>query len=174
MKIAVLAAAVAAALSLPAFADTRMSEQAPVTQEHRSSPSHPTKQEEEQTEAHSQPNSHPSASSSSGASTDKATDKPAKKSGKKKQKNKADKPSSSSGASRPQSALTPEKEQAFRALDLDGDGKVALSEAAGNAGVVMGFDRADRNRDGQLDRGEFARLGQKPKRARTASSRASR
>ena len=80
--------------------------------------------------------------------------------------------SSSAGASRPspsQPVLSPEKEQAFQALDLDGDGKVALAEAAGNAGVVMGFDRADRNHDGALDRKEFARLGQKPKHKQRAS-----
>jgi hypothetical protein len=67
--------------------------------------------------------------------------------------------------------LSPEKEQAFKALDLDGDGKVALAEAAGNAGVVMGFDRADRNHDGALDRAEFGRLGQKTKRGRQQASR---
>jgi hypothetical protein len=72
--------------------------------------------------------------------------------------------SSSAGSSAPTSMLSPEKEADYRALDLDGDGVVSLSEAAGNEKVVRGFDRADRNRDGQLSRAEYARLGQKPKR----------
>jgi hypothetical protein len=46
----------------------------------------------------------------------------------------------------------------FAALDLNGDGKVSLSEAAGHANVVVRFDRADRNRDGRLTPAEFNRL----------------
>jgi hypothetical protein len=46
----------------------------------------------------------------------------------------------------------------FEALDLDGDGYVSLSEAAGEPIVVERFDRADRNRDGKLSRKEFANL----------------
>jgi|SRR5689334_16432858 len=46
----------------------------------------------------------------------------------------------------------------FRSLDLNGDGYVSLSEAAGDAVVVNRFDRADRNRDGKLSPKEFARL----------------
>ena len=38
----------------------------------------------------------------------------------------------------------------FRSLDLNGDGYVSLSEAAGEEVVVSRFDRADRNRDGKL------------------------
>jgi hypothetical protein len=71
--------------------------------------------------------------------------------------------SSSSGATVPTPVLTAEKDAEYRALDLDGDGSVSLAEAAGNEKVVRGFDRADRNRDGQLSRAEFARLGEKPK-----------
>jgi len=71
--------------------------------------------------------------------------------------------SSSAGSSAPASVLSADKEAEYRALDLDGDGSVSLAEAAGNEKVVRGFDRADRNRDGQLSRAEFARLGQKSK-----------
>lgn len=46
----------------------------------------------------------------------------------------------------------------FRSLDLNGDGYVSLSEAAGDAVVVKRFDRADKNRDGKLSRKEFANL----------------
>jgi hypothetical protein len=46
----------------------------------------------------------------------------------------------------------------FRSLDLNGDGYVSLSEAAGDAVVVNRFDKADRNRDGKLSPQVFARL----------------
>ena len=46
----------------------------------------------------------------------------------------------------------------FRSLDLNGDGYVSLSEAAGNEVVVTRFDRADKNRDGKLSPKEFANL----------------
>jgi Ca2+-binding EF-hand superfamily protein len=46
----------------------------------------------------------------------------------------------------------------FTALDLNGDGKVSLAEAAGHAAIVVRFDRADRNRDGKLTMAEFNRL----------------
>jgi len=46
----------------------------------------------------------------------------------------------------------------FRSLDLNRDGYVSLSEAAGDEVVVSRFDRADRNRDGKLSRQEFANL----------------
>ena len=47
----------------------------------------------------------------------------------------------------------------FDSLDLNGDGYVSLSEAAGQEVVVTRFDRADRNKDGKLSRKEFATLG---------------
>lgn len=46
----------------------------------------------------------------------------------------------------------------FQALDLNGDGHVSLSEAAGDPVVVSRFDRADRNRDGKLSAKEFGNL----------------
>ena len=46
----------------------------------------------------------------------------------------------------------------FDTLDVNGDGYVSLSEAAGHEVVVTRFDRADRNRDGKLSRKEFANL----------------
>ncbi len=61
-------------------------------------------------------------------------------------------------------------EREFRALDLDGDGKVSLSEAAGNHDVVTRFERADRNRDGRLTRAEFARLQKLKPRTRNAAA----
>jgi hypothetical protein len=54
-------------------------------------------------------------------------------------------------------AADPGKEL-FEALDLNGDGFVSLSEAAGNEVVVTRFDRGDRNRDGKLSAKEFANL----------------
>jgi|tagenome__1003787_1003787.scaffolds.fasta_scaffold20803568_2 hypothetical protein len=46
----------------------------------------------------------------------------------------------------------------FQALDLNGDGYVSLSEAAGDQVIVQRFDKADRNRDGKLSGKEFANL----------------
>jgi hypothetical protein len=51
-----------------------------------------------------------------------------------------------------------DKDEQFRKLDLNGDGVISLAEAAGNAEVVMKFDKADRNKDGKLSRAEFDRL----------------
>lgn len=50
----------------------------------------------------------------------------------------------------------------LQALDLNGDGRVSLAEAAGYAEVVTRFDRADRNKDGKLSRAEFDRLAKLP------------
>lgn len=67
---------------------------------------------------------------------------------------------SSVGASRP--ALPEEKKERFDVLDLDGDGRISLAEAAGHGDVVVHFDRADRNRDGKLTLAEYQNLGKKP------------
>jgi hypothetical protein len=58
--------------------------------------------------------------------------------------------------------LVEEGSASLHTLDLDGDGKVSLGEAAGHAGIVTRFDRADRNRDGKLTQREFDRLAKLP------------
>jgi hypothetical protein len=52
-----------------------------------------------------------------------------------------------------------EKHGMFRHLDFDGDGFVSKAEAAGFATVTVGFDRADRNRDGKLSFAEYDSIG---------------
>ena len=49
-------------------------------------------------------------------------------------------------------------ENPFHSLDHNRDGKLALSEAAGEADIVTKFRRADRNRDGKLTKAEYERL----------------
>jgi hypothetical protein len=80
---------------------------------------------------------------------------------------------SSVGATRP--ALPDEKKERFTALDLDGDGRVSLAEAAGHEQIVKYFDRADRDRDGKLTAAEFETLGKAPpKRRAKATGRTAR
>jgi hypothetical protein len=80
---------------------------------------------------------------------------------------------SSVGASRP--SLPESKKDRFDALDLDGDGKLSLAEAAGHEQIVVHFDRADRNRDGRLTEKEFDNLGKPaPKRRGKATGRTDR
>ena len=52
-----------------------------------------------------------------------------------------------------------ERHGMFRHLDIDGDGFVSKAEAAGFATVTLGFDRADRNRDGKLSFSEYDSIG---------------
>ena len=67
-----------------------------------------------------------------------------------------------------------EKEALFRYLDIDGDGFVSKAEAAGYEKVTLGFDRADRNRDGKLSFAEYDSIGKpRPERKKTAKSKSS-
>jgi len=50
----------------------------------------------------------------------------------------------------------------MRSLDLNGDGRLSLAEAAGYGEIVKRFDRADRNKDGKLAPAEFDRLAKVP------------
>jgi hypothetical protein len=61
------------------------------------------------------------------------------------------------------------------ALDIDGDGQVSRAEAAGNAEVTLGFDRADRNRNGKVSRAEWERYEKwQERRAKARAARLAR
>jgi EF hand domain-containing protein len=47
----------------------------------------------------------------------------------------------------------------FKALDTNNDGYISKTEAADRTEVLELFERADRNRDGRLDRKEYRELG---------------
>lgn len=80
----------------------------------------------------------------------------------------AGKGGASGGSSAPRASQ--EKQDRFRQLDFDGDGLVSKAEAAGNAPATLGFDRADRNRDGKLSFAEYDSIG-KPRPARKKVAR---
>jgi hypothetical protein len=63
-----------------------------------------------------------------------------------------DKPSAAQGATAPQS---PADHPGFEQADRNKDGFVDKSESGVIPGLSANFERADRNRDGKLDRGEF-------------------
>lgn len=132
-KYLVLAACALAVAS--AYADTQTTNKASKAEvERKASPAAP-RTDEERTHSHSQPDvPHPSVTSA------------------RKQEE------SASGGATAQTAAD-QKAAAFKSLDLDGDGKVSKAEAAGHAEVTGAFDRADRNRDGQLTLAEYERYG---------------
>jgi EF hand domain-containing protein len=65
----------------------------------------------------------------------------------------------SGGSSARRAPDASEKEAMFRYLDIDGDGFVSKAEAAGNEAATLGFDRADRDRDGKLSFAEYDSIG---------------
>ena len=87
--------------------------------------------------------------------------------------------SASGGATASRPPVYSEKQAMFRQLDIDGDGFVSKAEAAGHATATLGFDRADRNRDGKLSFAEYDSIGKPPaakkkqQQARAASSASS-
>jgi EF hand len=143
----------AVVLSTNAYPDTRNSDRDVATMERKASPSTAGRQDEERAEAHSQPDT-PNAGGTTPRNTHKA------KPGSATSKKKGQKESASTGSSAPSSsdAAKAERDRAFKALDLDGDGHVSKAEAAGNATLITRFDRADRNRDGKLNRKEYDAL----------------
>jgi hypothetical protein len=50
---------------------------------------------------------------------------------------------------------TPQRLDAFRKLDANGDGWLSKAEAAARRDVAAGFSKADANRDGRLSFAEF-------------------
>ena len=66
-----------------------------------------------------------------------------------------------------------ERHGMFRHFDIDGDGFVSKAEAAGHATVTLGFDRADRNRDGKLSFAEYDSISAPRPAKKVASSKGS-
>jgi hypothetical protein len=78
----------------------------------------------------------------------------------------------SGGATASRAPPAAEKEAMFRYLDIDGDGFVSKAEAAGNEFATLGFDRADRNRDGKLSFAEYDSIGKpRPERKKVAKAK---
>ena len=79
----------------------------------------------------------------------------------------------SSGSTARRAPDASEKEAMFRYLDIDGDGLVSKAEAAGNEKATLGFDRADRNRDGKLSFAEYDSIGKPPPKRKVARDKGS-
>lgn len=71
-------------------------------------------------------------------------------------------PMSKQSAAGGASAPAPLRNGSFEGLDLNGDKRISLAEAAGHNEIVLRFDRADRNRDGKLTKTEFDRVEKLP------------
>ena len=69
--------------------------------------------------------------------------------------------SAASGASAPLPHQDPDRDS-FTSLDLNGDGRLSLAEAAGYDDIMTRFARVDRNKDGKLTKVEFERLAKLP------------
>jgi EF hand len=135
MKFAIagLAAVMGLALMAGSYADTRNSKDK-ATMEQKASPAAPKSDEERAEASQGQPNvPHDTY------------------------KYKSSKASASAGSTVP--AGDAEREQAFKNLDIDGDGAISKAEASGNAQLMTGFDRADKDRDGKLSRTEYESIG---------------
>ena len=70
--------------------------------------------------------------------------------------------SAAGGASAPLSRPASSAHGSFDGLDVDGDGKLSLAEAAGYGDIVTRFHRLDRNKDGKLTKAVFDRLAKLP------------
>lgn len=70
-------------------------------------------------------------------------------------------PSAAAGSTA-EAEMPESKPGSLNALDVNGDGKLSLAEAAGNAEIVTRFERADRDNDGKLTPAEFDRLAKLP------------
>jgi hypothetical protein len=77
------------------------------------------------------------------------------------------------GTAEQQTRFREKEPGSLQALDLNGDGRLSLAEAAGNAEIVARFHRADRNKDGKLTQAEFDRLAKLPEPAPKAKRKAS-
>lgn len=163
MKLALSLATAGLALALgSSYADTTNSKDK-AKMERKASPS-AAKSDEERAEASQ---GQPDVPHSSGGSTARKA-KP-----KKSAEPKKDKTGSSAGGTVPAATspvLDSVSEQRFKALDVDGDGAISKAEAAGNADLVTGFDRADRKpRDGKLSPAEYDSVGKATAKKRQAA-----
>lgn len=142
------AAALGLAVASGSYADTRNSNDRE-TMERKASPAAPKSDEERAEASQGQPN----VPNSIGGAYVRDTPKDKVKAGK------PDKTSSSAGTSAV--AADADKEQAFKRLDIDGDGSISKAEASGNAQLMNAFGRSDKDRDGKLSRSEYASVGEK-------------